>query len=156
MTFRFFLPLCAGTGIAVFSGCTGVGTAIGGLAEKSLSGSGTVAVQRVGIDPDTAAPVLKSTVISGDYASAPDGAYALQYRRRAAPSIFNSTAVSREVTINYIGTAERLEEAVDLVRGDLVHFELEETGADACPAESPPDSGSSETDPGEAASGSPR
>ena len=48
MTLRFFLPLCAGAGIAVLSGCAGVGTAIGGLAEKSLSGSGTVAVQRVG------------------------------------------------------------------------------------------------------------
>ena len=156
MTFRFFLPLCAGAGIAVLSSCTGVGTAIGGLAEKSLSGSGTVAVQRVGIDPDTAAPVLKSTVISGDYASAPDGAYALQYRRRIAPSIFNSTAVSREVTINYIGTAERLEEAVDLVRGDLVRFEQEEAGPDAGSAESAPDSGSSGADPGEAASGLPR
>ena len=156
MTFRFFLPLCAGAGIAVLGGCTGVGTAIGGLAEKSLSGSGTVAVQRVGIDPDTAAPVLKSTVISGDYASAPDGAYALQYRRRIAPSIFNSTAVSREVTINYIGTAERLEEAVDLVRGDLIRFEQEETGPDAGSAESAPDNGSSGAEAGETSSGSAR
>ena len=108
----------------VFTGCSGINSALGGLAEKSLSGSGTVAIQRVGVDPDTAAPVLKSTIITGDYASAPEGTYALQYRRRTAPGIFNSAAVSHEVTINYIGTADRLAEAVGLVRADL---ELEQS-----------------------------
>ena len=124
MILRYLLPLGVVAIIAAaLCSCTGVNTAMGGLAEKSLSGSGTVAIQRVGVDPDTAAPVLKSTVISGDYASAPDGAYALQYRRKIAPSIFNSTAVSREVTINYIGSAERLDDAVELVRGDLTRSE---------------------------------
>ena len=112
----FFVPAVA---LAVLTGCSGVNAALGGLAEKSLSGSGTVAIQRVGIDPDTAAPVLKSTIITGDYASAPDGTYALQYRRKIAPSLFNSSAVSHEVTINYIGTADRLTDAVGLVRSDL-------------------------------------
>ena len=124
---RFLLPLGVVALIAAtLCSCSGVNAAMGGLAEKSLSGSGTVAIQRVGIDPDTAAPVLKSTVISGDYASAPGGAYALQYRRKTAPSIFNSTAVSREVTINYIGSAERLDDAVELVRDDLTRYEEEE------------------------------
>ena len=127
MILRYLLPLgVVALVAAALCACTGVNTAMGGLAEKSLSGSGTVAIQRVGVDPDTAAPVLKSTVISGDYASAPDGAYALQYRRKIAPSIFNSTSVSREVTINYIGSAERLDDAVELVRGDLTNFGEEE------------------------------
>ena len=127
MILRYLLPLgVVALVAAALCACTGVNTAMGGLAEKSLSGSGTVAIQRVGVDPDTAAPVLKSTVISGDYASAPDGAYALQYRRKIAPSIFNSTAVSREVTINYIGSAERLDDAVELVRGDLTGLEEDE------------------------------
>ena len=111
-----FLPAFA---VVVFTGCSGVNSALGGLAEKSLSGSGTVAIQRVGVDPDTAAPVLKSTIITGDYASAPEGTYALQYRRRTAPGIFNSSAISHEVTINYIGTADRLADAAGLVRSDL-------------------------------------
>ena len=111
-----FLPAIA---VVVFTGCSGVNSALGGLAEKSLSGSGTVAIQRVGVDPDTAAPVLKSTIITGDYASAPEGTYALQYRRRTAPGIFNSSAISHEVTINYIGTADRLADAAGLVRSDL-------------------------------------
>ena len=112
----FFVPAAA---LVIFTGCSGVNSALGGLAEKSLSGSGTVAIQRVGIDPDTAAPVLRSTVITGDYASAPEGTYALQYRRRIAPGIFNSSAVSYEVTINYIGISDRLADAVSLVRTDL-------------------------------------
>jgi len=134
MILRFLLPLGVVAIIAaMLCSCTGVNTAMGGLAEKSLSGSGTVAIQRVGVDPDTAAPVLKSTIITGDYASAPDGAYALQYRRKIAPSIFNSTSVSREVTINYIGSAERLGDAVELVRGDLDRQEEEEPGPGDAP-----------------------
>jgi hypothetical protein len=113
----FFVPAAM---LVTLTGCSGVNSALGGLAKKSLSGSGTVAIQRVGVDPDTAAPVLKSTIITGDYASAPEGTYALQYRRRTAPGIFNSSAVSHEVTINYIGTADRLADAVGLVRTDLV------------------------------------
>ena len=112
----FFVPAAM---LTALTGCSGVNSALGGLAEKSLSGSGTVAIQRVGVDPDTAAPVLKSTIITGDYASAPEGTYALQYRRRIAPSIFNSASVSHEVTINYIGTADRLADAVGLVRADF-------------------------------------
>ena len=115
--FTSFFAVVAAT--TLFAGCSGVNSALGGLAEKSLSGSGTVAIQRVGVDPDTAAPVLKSTIITGDYASAPEGTYALQYRRRSAPGIFNSSAVSHEVTINYIGIADRLQDVVGLVRADL-------------------------------------
>ena len=43
----------------------------------------------------------------------------MQYRRRTAPGIFNSSAISHEVTINYIGTADRLADAAGLVRSDL-------------------------------------
>ena len=120
----FFVPA---TALTVITGCSGVNSAISGLAEKSLSGSGTVAIQRVGVDPDTAAPVLKSTVITGDYASAPEGTYALQYRRKIAPSIFNSSSVSHEVTINYIGTSDRLKDAVELVRADFASEQPEDT-----------------------------
>ena len=116
---RFAFHFALAVMLVISTGCSGVNTALGGLAEKSLSGSGTVAIQRVGVDPDIAAPVLKSTIITGDYASAPQGTYALQYRRRTSPGIFNSSAISHEVTINYIGAADRLPDAVGLVRADL-------------------------------------
>ena len=124
----FFVPAAA---LAVLTGCSGINNALSGLAEKSLSGSGTVAIQRVGVDPDTAASVLKSTVITGDYASAPEGTYALQYRRKIAPSIFNSSSVSHEVTINYIGTSDHLEDAVRLVQSDLASERPELAGETA-------------------------
>ena len=124
---RFVLLFILAAMATTLMGCSGVNSALGGLAEKSLSGSGTVAIQRVGVDPDTAAPVLTSTIIPGDYASAPEGTYALQYRKRSAPGIFNSSAVSHEVTINYIGTADRLADAVGLVRTDLDSEQMEHT-----------------------------
>ena len=100
------------------AGCQAAKTLAAGVAEKSISGSGTVSVQRVGVDPETNTPVLKSTVVTGDYASARHGDYALQYRRKKSPSIWNKDAVTEEVTINYIGTREYAAAALDLARKD--------------------------------------
>ena len=107
------LVLCA-------TGCKAMDNITKGLSEKSISGSGTVSIQRVGIDPENNTPVLKSTVVTGDYASAHNGDYALQYRRKKSPSIFNTSAVTEEVTINYIGTKEHAVEALDLARNDAI------------------------------------
>ena len=104
--------------ICFLAGCSTAQTLAQGVSEKSLSGSGTVAIQRVGIDDETKTPVLKSTVITGDYASARNGEYALQYRRRKSPSIFNKDSVTEEVTINYIGTKEEISAALEIVRED--------------------------------------
>ena len=104
--------------MASSSRCGTARTLAEGVSEKSLSGSGTVAIQRVGIDDETKTPVLKSTVVTGDYASARNGDHAFQYRRKKAPSIFNKDAVTEEVTINCIGTKEQTAVALDLARRD--------------------------------------
>ena len=80
--------------LALLAGCSTANKLAEGVSEKSLSGSGTVAIQRVGIDDETKTPVLKSTVITGDYASARNGDYAFQYRRRKSPSSFNKDAIT--------------------------------------------------------------
>ena len=102
----------------VLSGCGTTQTLAEGVAEKSLSGSGTVAIQRVGVDPETKTPVLNSTVITGDYASARNGDYAFQYRRRKSPSIFNADAVTEEVSINYVGTKKYAAQALKIAKQD--------------------------------------
>ena len=117
-TFKVAGATAALLAAGLLSGCGTTQTLAEGVAEKSLSGSGTVAVQRVGVDPETKTPVLKSTVITGDYASARNGDYAFQYRRRKSPSIFNAEAVTEEVTINYIGTREQALTALELARKD--------------------------------------
>ena len=100
------------------AGCSTMNKLAAGISEKSISGSGTVSIQRVGVDDETKTPVLKSTVITGDYASARNGDYALQYRRRKSPSIFNKDAVTEEVTLNYIGTKEQALAALEIARKD--------------------------------------
>ena len=111
--------LAAAVVMLCLAGCGTANTLAKGLSDKSISGSGTVAIQRVGVDDETKTPVLKSTIITGDYASARDGEYALQYRRRKSPSIFNANAVTEEVTINYIGTKKQAIEALELARKDV-------------------------------------
>ena len=105
--------------LALCAGCGTMNQLAKGLSEKSISGSGTVAIQRVGIDDETKTPVLKSTVITGDYASAHNGDYAFQYRRKKSPSIFNKDSITEEVTINYIGTKEQALEALELAKKDV-------------------------------------
>ena len=118
-TFKVVGAVCAliAAGLCL-TGCKTMNTLAGGVAEKSLSGSGTVSIQRVGVDPENNTPVLKSTVITGDYASARNGDHALQYRRKKSPSIFNKDAVTEEVTINCIGTKEHADAALELAKQD--------------------------------------
>lgn len=104
--------------VLAMTGCGTAQTLAQGVAEKSLSGSGTVAIQRVGIDDETKTPVLKSTIVTGDYASARNGDHAFQYRRKKSPSIFNTNAIEEEVTINYIGTKEQIPAALELAKKD--------------------------------------
>ncbi len=111
----------------LLAGCGTAQTLAQGVSEKSLSGSGTVAIQRVGIDDETKTPVLKSTVITGDYASARNGDYAFQYRRRKSPSIFNKDAVTEEVTINYIGTKKQALAALEIAKKDVSETPAEAT-----------------------------
>ena len=117
------------------AGCSTANTLAQGISEKSISGSGTVAIQRVGIDDETKTPVLKSTVITGDYASAKNGDYALQYRRRKSPSIFNKDAVTEEVTINYIGTKEQALAALEIARKDVENADGEAKAPEAASLE---------------------
>ena len=117
-TFRIAGMVPALLAAGCLAGCGTVRKLAEGVAEKSLSGSGTVSIQRVGVDPETNTPVLKSTVVTGDYASARHGDYALQYRRKKSPSIWNKDAVEEVVTINCIGTREYAEKALELAKRD--------------------------------------
>ena len=118
-TYKVAGAVCALIACVVLAGCSTTQKLAEGISEKSISGSGTVAIQRVGIDDETKTPVLKSTVITGDYASTKNGDYALQYRRRKSPSIFNKDAITEEVTINYIGTREQALTALEIAKKDV-------------------------------------
>ena len=133
--------------LAVFclAGCGTMNTIAKGLSDKSISGSGTVSIQRVGIDDETKTPVLKSTVITGDYASAHNGDYALQYRRKKSPSIFNKDAITEEVTINYIGTKEQALAALELAKKDI-EATKEQPGQKTPEAAKPADDTAAKTD----------
>lgn len=120
-SFRIAGAVSALAAAILLPGCGAAQTLAQGVSEKSLSGSGTVAIQRVGIDDETKTPVLKSTVVTGDYASARNGDSAFQYRRKKSPSIFNTSAVTEEVTINCIGTKEEVAAARELAERDAAN-----------------------------------
>ena len=121
---------------SALAGCAAANKLAEGVAGKSLSGSGTVSIQRVGVDPENNTPVLKSTVVTGDYASARPGDCALQYRRRKSPSIWNKDAIEEEVTINCVGSDGQAEAALELARQDAAAAKNGPSAAEA--AESAP------------------
>lgn len=95
----------------VFSGCTALDNVTKGLGENNNSGSGVVNIQRVGIDPATGAPVLKNINVWGEFHSVNSGDTLIRLNSKSSPSIFNASAIDRELTLTVItGDPEKAKE----------------------------------------------
>jgi len=66
------------------------------LAAKNTSGNGTVVDSRIGIDPDTKIPALKTVFISGDFATTKAGTNQISYREESSASIWNASSVTKK------------------------------------------------------------
>ena len=66
------------------------------LATKNTSGNGTVVDSRIGIDPDTKIPALKTVFISGDFATVKAGTNQISYREESSASIWNASSVTKK------------------------------------------------------------
>ena len=76
---------------AVFlAGCKAPEMLAGGIAEKSLSGSGTFIHSKVGVDTVTHAPELSGLFVWGDYTSVVPGDEIFRYEETEDASIFNT------------------------------------------------------------------
>lgn len=80
---------------ALLSGCATEKIAES-LATKNTSGNGTVVNSRIGIDPDTKIPALKTLFISGDFATTKAGTNQVSYREESSASIWNASSVTKK------------------------------------------------------------
>ncbi len=101
------------------SGCTATNTLAKGVAEKSISGSGSFIYNRVGLDKTTQTPELKSIFVWGDYTSV-NGDEILRYEKSEDSSIFNSQAKTYKTKLFFASPdKERVDEMLEVIKSDL-------------------------------------
>lgn len=85
--------------ITLLTGCQTAETIAAGISQKSITGSGSVTHNRVGIDPETKTPELDSFIVLGDYTSVRKGEVIIRIETSEDASIFNSSAISKHKKI---------------------------------------------------------
>ena len=78
------------------TGCKATETWAAGITTKNVSGNGTVVDSRIGIDPDTKIPALKTVFISGDFATVKAGTNQVSYREESSASVWNASSVTKK------------------------------------------------------------
>ncbi len=80
----------------LLTGCKATETIAQGITTKNVSGNGTVVDSRIGIDPDTKIPALKTVFVSGDFATVKAGTNQVSYREESSASIWNASSVTKK------------------------------------------------------------
>lgn len=88
------------------AGCAAVDTVAKGISEKSISGSGTVVLSRVGLDTTTQTPEMKTLFVWGDYTSVANGDEIFRMEETEDASIFNSAATTKKRKI-FFATSDK-------------------------------------------------
>ena len=92
---KFALLAPALSAVLLLSGCATEKIAES-LATKNTSGNGTVIDSRIGIDPDTKIPALKTVFVSGDFATTKAGTNQISYREESSASVWNASSVTKK------------------------------------------------------------
>ena len=94
---KYIIMLAAVAGL--LTGCKAPETLAGGIAEKSLSGSGTFIHSKVGVDSVNHLPELSGLFVWGDYTSVVPGDEIFRYEETEDASIFNSQSKTKKKKI---------------------------------------------------------
>lgn len=103
----------------VTDGCKSINNLTEGISEKSISGSGTVVLNRVGLDKTDKTPELFSLFVWGDYTSVVPGDEVMRYEAVDDASIFNSNAKTTKIKMFYSsGDKARMDKFITAVKAD--------------------------------------
>lgn len=121
---------------AALTGCTALNTVSEGISEKSISGSGTVILSRVGLDKTTQTPELFNLFVWGDYTSVVPGDEVIRYEASEDSSIFNSSAKSSKIKLLFAsGDLKRADAVLEAIKADIKSRTAKNAGStDGAPA----------------------
>ena len=115
-----YLVLMALIILIAMTGCTALDSVSKGISEKSISGSGTVVLSRVGLDKTTQTPELFNLFVWGDYTSVVPGDEVMRYEASEDASIFNSSAKTNKIKLFFAsGDTARVDKILDAIREDI-------------------------------------
>ncbi len=89
------LALCGLLG----GGCAAAEKVAESLAGKNVAGSGFLSIQKIGVDPETRIPEMKSTVISGDFQTIKAGSNYFNYREEESGAWYNAENRTRRQSL---------------------------------------------------------
>lgn len=131
--------LIAVAALLALAGCKSVNNLTKGISEKSISGSGTVVISRVGLDKTNQTPELFNVFVWGDYASHADGDDVIRYEVSEDASIFNSNAKSNKIKLLFMSDNKaRVDKVLDAVTSDIQSRTQTGKEENAASAETPP------------------
>lgn len=100
--------------ILLASGCATSEQLAKNLNAKNVAGSGLITDNRIGIDPETKSPVLKSVVISGDFQTIKaDGNY-INYKTESSGAWYNAENKTEKTTLTI--TTDKTASLADILK----------------------------------------
>jgi hypothetical protein len=104
----------------LMTGCATSEEVAKSLGGKNVSGSGLITDNRIGIDPETKTPVLKSVVISGDLQTIKSDSNYINYKNETSGAWYNASNKTTKQTLtittnNKSSLAEVLKYAIGVI-----------------------------------------
>ena len=76
------------------------------LNSKNVQGNGLITDNRIGIDPETLSPVLKSVVVSGDFQTIKSDGNYLNFKREESGAWYNAENKTKKLQLTITASSE--------------------------------------------------
>lgn len=76
------------------------------LNSKNVQGNGLITDNRIGLDPETLSPVLKSVVISGDFQTIKSDGNYLNFKREESSAWYNAENKTKKLQLTITASSE--------------------------------------------------
>ena len=76
------------------------------LSSKNIQGNGLITDSRVGLDPETLSPVLKSVVISGDFQTVKSDGNYFNFKREESSAWYNAENKTKKLQLTITASSE--------------------------------------------------
>lgn len=111
---RTLCSLCSLCTLLLLTGCKTAENISAGIAEKSITGSGSVTHSRVGLNKDQQTPEIETLIVWGDYTSVRKGETIIRLESSEDSSIFNASAISKRNKIVITNPTPELLKALNI------------------------------------------
>lgn len=92
--------------LLLLCGCAASEQLAKNLNSKNVQGNGLITDNRIGLDPETLSPVLKSVVISGDFQTIKSDGNYLNFKREESSAWYNAENKTKKLQLTITASSE--------------------------------------------------